>query len=78
MTNTVAIDFGTSNTVVSILEADTNNPKTIRLGSLSRLFKTTSGESDIPVIPTLVFIKDNNQILLGDQVRSQRLGQSQP
>lgn len=78
MTNTVAIDFGTSNTVVSILEADTNSPKTIRLGSLSRLFKTNSSESDIPVIPTLVFIKDNNQILLGEQVRSQRLGQSQP
>ncbi|MFP4122132.1 MAG: Hsp70 family protein [Coleofasciculus sp.] len=78
MTNTVAIDFGTSNTVVSILEADTNSPKTIRLGSLSRLFKTNSSEPDIPVIPTLVFIKDNNQILLGEQVRSQRLGQSQP
>ncbi|MFP5269286.1 Hsp70 family protein [Coleofasciculus sp.] len=78
MTNTVAIDFGTSNTVVSILEPDTNSPKTLRLGSLSRLFKTNSNEPDIPVIPTLVFIKDNNQILLGEQVRSQRLGQSQP
>ncbi|MBE9128974.1 MULTISPECIES: Hsp70 family protein [unclassified Coleofasciculus] len=78
---TVAIDFGTSNTVVSILEPDTNAPKTLRLGSLSRLFKVSGAEGeaqDIPVIPTLVFVKEPGKILLGEQVRSQRLGQSQP
>ena len=36
---TVAIDFGTSNTVVSILEADTGLPKTLRFPAISRLFK---------------------------------------
>ncbi|HBL14986.1 MAG TPA: molecular chaperone DnaK [Cyanobacteria bacterium UBA11162] len=78
---TVAIDFGTSNTVVSILEPDTNAPKTLRLGAISRLFKVTARETvgkEVPVIPTLVFVKEPNQLLLGEQVRVQRLGQSQP
>jgi hypothetical protein len=34
----IAIDFGTSNTVVSILEPDTQTPKTLRFPSLSRVF----------------------------------------
>ncbi len=78
---TVAIDFGTSNTVVSILEPDTKAPKTLRLGTISRIFKSVSGGgevTDIPAIPTQVFIKEPNQVLLREQVRSQRLGQSQP
>ena len=33
---TVAIDFGTSNTVVSILEADTQLLKTLRFSDISR------------------------------------------
>ncbi|MDB9467901.1 hypothetical protein PN480_15835 [Dolichospermum circinale CS-1225] len=35
---TVSIDFGTSNTVISILEADTQQPKSLRFPNLSRLF----------------------------------------
>ncbi|MGK7875541.1 MAG: Hsp70 family protein [Xenococcaceae cyanobacterium] len=78
---TVAIDFGTSNTVVSILEADTQAPKTLRFPQISRLFrmKGKGGEVwEIPVVPTLVFVKEPKQLVLGQQVRSQRLGQSQP
>ncbi|MEG3843936.1 Hsp70 family protein, partial [Microcoleus sp. herbarium14] len=78
---TVAIDFGTSNTVVCILNPDTQTPETLRLGEMSRIFKTNkpSGDSqEIPVVPTLVFVKEPGELVLGEKVRSQRLGQSQP
>jgi len=78
---TVAIDFGTSNTVVCILNPDTQTPETLRLGEISHIFKTNkfSGDSqEIPVVPTLVFVKGPGELVLGEKVRSQRLGQSQP
>ncbi len=78
---TVAIDFGTSNTVVCILNPDTQTLETLRLGEISRIFKTNkfSGDSqEIPVVPTLVFVKEPGEMVLGEKVRSQRLGQSQP
>lgn len=78
---TVAIDFGTSNTVVSILEADTKAPKTLRFDRISRLFKMRGDREtvrEVPVVPTLVFVKGNDELVLGQQVRSQRLGASQP
>ncbi|MBD2130779.1 Hsp70 family protein [Microcoleus sp. ZQ-A2] len=78
---TVAIDFGTSNTVVSLLEPDTKAPRTLRLNPISRSFKLTiaGGETqEVPVVPTLVFVKDSEQLVVGESVRSQRLGQAQP
>ncbi|MCC3447789.1 MAG: Hsp70 family protein [Microcoleus sp. PH2017_40_RAT_O_B] len=78
---TVAIDFGTSNTVVCILNPDTQTPETLRLGEMSRIFKTKKSSVDareIPVVPTLVFVKNAGELVLGEKVRSQRLGQSQP
>ncbi|MCU0543690.1 MAG: Hsp70 family protein [Oscillatoriaceae cyanobacterium Prado104] len=78
---TVAIDFGTSNTVVCILNPDTQTPETLRLGEISRIFKTKQSNEnlrEIPVVPTLVFVKDGGDLVLGEKVRSQRLGQSQP
>jgi molecular chaperone DnaK (HSP70) len=76
----IAVDFGTSNTVVSILEPDTQTPKSLRFNSISRLFrlKTAKGDQEIPVVPTLVFVKSQEQYLIGEQVRSQRLGIAQP
>lgn len=77
----VAIDFGTSNTVISILKPDNNSPETINLGEISRIFKgkkLTGGNLEIPVIPTVIFIKEGNKIVLGQQVISTRLGQVQP
>lgn len=77
----VAIDFGTSNTVVSIIESDTHAAKTLRFERISRLFKM-SGETgaiiEVPVIPSLVFVKEKGEIIIGERVRSQRLGLSQP
>ncbi len=78
---TVAIDFGTSNTVVCILNPDTQTPETLRLGEMSRIFKSKKSTSDtveIPVVPSLVFVKNSAELILGEKVRSQRLGQSQP
>ena len=77
---TIAIDFGTSNTVISILEADTQLPKSLRFPNLSRVFVgvTPQGERlEYPVIPSLMFIKSGNNIILGEGVRNQRLGLSQ-
>lgn len=76
----IAVDFGTSNTVVSILEADTQKPKSLRFNAISRLFRlrTSNGDQEIPVVPTLVFVKSQEQYLIGEQVRSQRLGLTQP
>ena len=77
----IAIDFGTSNTVVSLLEPDTQKPKTLRFPGLSRVFRLTKPSGDvqeIPVVPTLVFVKDAEHLVLGEQVRSQRLGLAQP
>ena len=78
---TVAIDFGTSNTIICLLELDTQSPKTLRFNQFSRIFKkkTAAGEvQDIPVVPTLVFIKGKDELVLGEQVRRQRLGFAQP
>jgi molecular chaperone DnaK (HSP70) len=78
---TVAIDFGTSNTVVSLLEPDTQTPKTLRLQAISRLFKQMSAGKEvreIPVVPTLLFVKEAEHLVVGEPVRSQRLGLSQP
>jgi molecular chaperone DnaK (HSP70) len=77
----VAIDFGTSNTVVSIIEADTDRPKTLNLPEISRLFQFGDREENfqkISVIPTSLFIKEANEIIIGEKLRSQRLGNSQP
>lgn len=79
--STIAIDFGTSNTIVSILEPDTQTPKTLRFPSLSRLFQVgleAGTASTIPVVPSLVFVQNPDRLLVGEQVRSQRLGFAQP
>lgn len=76
----IAVDFGTSNTVISILEPDTQTPKSLRFSSISRLFRlrTSKGDQEIPVVPTLVFVKSQEQWVIGEQVRSQRLGLTRP
>lgn len=78
---TIAIDFGTSNTVVSVWEPDTQAPKTLRFPAISRVFRLTNTQGEkleIPVVPTLAFVKEPNQCIFGQPVRSQRLGLAQP
>ncbi|HEY9850271.1 MAG TPA: Hsp70 family protein [Leptolyngbyaceae cyanobacterium] len=72
----IAIDFGTSNTVVSTIDPVTQTPKTLRFNSISRGFETPSGQ--VFVVPTLVYVQKENSLVFGEQVRSQRLGYSQP
>ncbi|MEP0916309.1 Hsp70 family protein [Leptolyngbya sp. DQ-M1] len=68
----VAIDFGTSNTVVSVLEPDTQTPMTLRVPEISRWF------NDVAVVPSLVFVQGQGEFVVGEPVRSQRLGLTQP
>lgn len=78
---TVAIDFGTSNTVVAWLEPDTQTAKTLHFPELSRVFRLTNTKGDqteIPVVPTLGFVKNQQDWVFGEPVRSQRLGLTQP
>jgi molecular chaperone DnaK (HSP70) len=73
----VAIDFGTSNTVVSILQPDTQAAETLRFPGLSRLF-SLGGSEDVAVVPSLVYVRGAGDLVLGETVRSQRLGLQQP
>ncbi|NES21850.1 MAG: Hsp70 family protein [Symploca sp. SIO3E6] len=73
---TVAIDFGTSNTVVCTLDNATQTPKTLKLNPISRCFETNNGATD--VVPSLVFVQGDEQFVVGEPVRGQQLGIEQP
>ncbi|HEY9707668.1 MAG TPA: Hsp70 family protein [Oculatellaceae cyanobacterium] len=72
----IAIDFGTSNTVVCTQDPVTLEPRTLKFDKLSRRFETAVGQ--VNVVPSLVFVQGQNQLFFGEQVRSQRLGFAQP
>ena len=72
----IAIDFGTSNTVVCTQDPVTLEARTLKFDKLSRRFEMAAGQVD--VVPSLVFIQGTDQLLFGEQVRSQRLGFAQP
>jgi molecular chaperone DnaK (HSP70) len=66
----IAIDFGTSNTVVSRWNPATQQAETIKLPNLS-----TISSQNPPLIPSLLYLKDAIQpaMLIGQQVRDQGL-----
>lgn len=68
----VAIDFGTSNTVVSILDPQNQQPKTISFPDISQ------SHQKIPLIPSLVYVQDNHTYLFGEQVKNSRVGLAHP
>jgi len=72
----IAIDFGTSNTIVCTQDPVTLEPKTLKFDRLSRRFETMAGQ--VNVVPSLVFVHNSNQLLFGEQVRQARLGFAQP
>jgi molecular chaperone DnaK (HSP70) len=61
----IAIDFGTSNTVITRWNAATQQPETVMLPGLSTIDRAMP-----PLIPSLVYVEDarTSQILLGQQV----------
>lgn len=74
---TVAIDFGTSNTVISVIDPQKQVPTSLRFPHISRIFQQKRKDGEIvemPVIPSLVFIQAGHQWILGQQVRAKRLG----
>lgn len=72
----VAIDFGTSNTVVCILDPSTQTPLTLKFADISRGFRSATATHY--VIPSLLYVQGKQQVILGEQVRSQRLGYVNP
>ncbi len=73
---TVAIDFGTSNTVVCTQDPVTQTPRTLKFDQISRRFETALGQ--VNVVPSLVFVQGAERFVFGEQVQSQRLGFVQP
>ena len=71
---TIAIDFGTSNTIVCTLDPVTKTPRTLKFKDISRKFEGT----EVSTVPTLVFVESNNHLIFGEKVRSQRKGITQP
>ncbi len=57
------------------------NPETLRFPDISRLFQVSlleSKQETISVVPSLVYIEGKGEIILGEKVRSQRLGLTEP
>ncbi len=72
----VAIDFGTSNTVVCTQDPVTQMPRTLKFEHFSRRFETASGQ--VNMVPSLVFVKEDGRLVVGERVRQERLGFAQP
>jgi molecular chaperone DnaK (HSP70) len=66
----IAIDFGTSNTVIGRWNAATQQAETVTLPGLSLV-----GGMNPPLIPSLVYVEDGstNRVLLGQMVRDRGL-----
>ena len=70
----IAIDFGTSNTAIAMLDPNTA-PKTLNFGNIAHGFETTEGKAWL--VPSLVYICGKNEFLLGAEVRSQNIPKEQ-
>ncbi|NJK69775.1 MAG: Hsp70 family protein [Microcoleus sp. CSU_2_2] len=67
---TIAIDFGTSNTVVARWNQALQRPETLKLPGLSAI-----SAQNPPLIPSLLYVENANQsqVILGQQVRDKGL-----
>ncbi|MEG5135454.1 MULTISPECIES: Hsp70 family protein [unclassified Microcoleus] len=67
---TIAIDFGTSNTVVARWNQAIQQPETLKLPGLSAI-----SAQNPPLIPSLLYVEDaaQNKVILGQQVRDKGL-----
>jgi molecular chaperone DnaK (HSP70) len=73
--STIAIDFGTSNTIVTYLDPATQTPRTMEFEGLSRVFEGLNGR--IATVPTQLVIQADH-VVVGERVRRERLGFAQP
>jgi molecular chaperone DnaK (HSP70) len=73
--STIAIDFGTSNTIVTYLDPETKMPCTMEFAGWSRVFEGAWGR--ISAVPTQLVIQADG-VIMGETVRRQRLGLAQP
>jgi molecular chaperone DnaK (HSP70) len=71
----VAIDFGTSNTIVAYRDPLTQVPCTMAFAALTRQFVTPTGA--VAMVPSIVAIQPHGAVV-GETVRQQRLGCADP
>jgi len=71
MSHKVAIDFGTTNSVIAIWDAQCDQPQVISLSN----FSTPTTDDTMPLIPSLLYVQDAKtaQVTLGQAVRDQQL-----
>ncbi|MBE9031042.1 Hsp70 family protein [filamentous cyanobacterium LEGE 11480] len=72
---TIAIDFGTSNTIVAYIDPQTQLPLTMQFDGISHLSERQA--QAVATIPSQLFI-GQTEIIVGETVRRQRLGFTQP
>lgn len=80
MPGRLAIDFGTSNTLVAVWDDAQNEALPLLLPDLSRNVKVHSPQGDfdeVPVVPSLIHYVDQDQRWLGQQVFDQDLYEHQ-
>jgi molecular chaperone DnaK (HSP70) len=71
---TLALDFGTSNTVLARWDSATRSVETLRLDRLSRIYRYRSAEGmsdrESAVVPSLVHYGEGNSLRVGAEVES--------
>ena len=76
MAGRLAIDFGTSNTVVALWDADQGDAVPLILPEYSRnvAVRSAQGEfAEVPVVPSVIHYGDDGQRWVGEQVHAQGL-----
>ncbi|MDQ3462092.1 MAG: Hsp70 family protein [Actinomycetota bacterium] len=67
MAGRLAVDFGTSNTVVALWDETAGEGRPLAIPDYARLF-SHDGE-EVPVVPSVVHYGEGDRLLVGDQVR---------
>ena len=70
MSRKIAIDFGTSNTVVSTYDDSTGDGRTVHIPKYGHYLEAACGMS---VIPSVIYYGDGQEVLVGDQVIERNL-----